>query len=198
MVLAKRSKKSSDTKEAVLSIRIRPKVKYALELLARKQHRAVSAVVETMAIEAITMGLTGNPRNFLGEESEDIYFDVLWAATDVERLSRLVTYAHDLMTYDDTRLWEVVLSLKGNPNVWGELKVERGDGAVPGILRGLEDLSKELPDGWVIHGRYSWEKSLVTILNVGLLNALWDDITALSEGAISMRDLEKIIKEFKA
>ena len=108
---------------------------------------------------------------------------MLWAATEVERLSRLVTYAHDLMTYDDARLWEVVLSLKGNPNVWGELKVDLGDGATPTILRALEDLTKELPDGWAIHGRLSWEKSLVTILNVGLLNAIWNDITALSEGA---------------
>lgn len=196
--MAKRTKKTSDTKEAVLSIRIRPKVKYALELLARKQHRAVSAVVETMAIEAITLGLTGSPRNYFGEESGEIYFDVLWATTEVERLSRLVTYAHDLMTYDDTRLWEVVLSLKANPSVWGGFKVEEGDGGVGYIDHAIRERVKELPDGWVLHGRYSWDKSFVTTLNAGLLHALWNDISALSEGEIAMRDLERKIRDFKA
>lgn len=142
------------------------------------------------------MGLTGSPKNYFGEESEDIYFDVLWAATEVERLSRLVTYAHDLMTYDDSRLWEVVLSLKGNSNVWNSFKADGVKGDVATLNRAIEDQCKELSDGWVLHGRYSWEKGLVTTLNVGLLHALWSDIIALSEGAIAMRDLEKKIREF--
>ena len=192
--MTKRSKKTSDSKEAVLSIRIRPKVKYGLELVARKQHRAVSAVVETIAVREIARSLEKCPVGFFGEEAGDPYFDLLWATTEVERLSRLVTYAPELMTYDDTRLWEVVLSLGANERVWGGFSIDVDHEGLSVLINAVDERTSQLPDGWVVHGLYSWENKFVKTLNAGLLHSIWGDIKALSEDTISRRELEKKIK----
>ncbi|MBY0404184.1 MAG: hypothetical protein K2X66_09815, partial [Cyanobacteria bacterium] len=44
--MAKKASKGSQTKAEALTLRVNPKIKYGLELLARKQHRTLSSVME--------------------------------------------------------------------------------------------------------------------------------------------------------
>lgn len=124
--MAKRANADGPVKGATLNLRIRPKIKYGLELLARRQHRSVAAAVETMAQKAVYAEFNEIPEDIYIPESishkVDQLFDLLWAPTEAGRLARLHEYAPDLMTYDDDRRWEVICGIK---LFWGVYLFER-------------------------------------------------------------------------
>lgn len=94
-----------------LSIRIDPKVRYGLELLARRQRRSVTGVVEWSIVEAF------RNETISDDLGNDVSFEValektLWALNEPERLLRLYFGFQSLMTFDEERMAGVLLASK--------------------------------------------------------------------------------------
>ena len=91
-----------------LSIRIDPKVRYGLELLARDQRRSVTGVVEWSILQAFR-----NETVTIGNKGTFSFEDLLnqvWEVNELERLVRLAFDAPQLMTYEEERMMRVLAS----------------------------------------------------------------------------------------
>ena len=84
---------SAEIKSQTINMRMRQKVKYGLELLARRQHRSVSDVIETLVRQALA-------------DQSNFDLDQLWAETDIERLAKLNEHNPELMSYDEEERWK--------------------------------------------------------------------------------------------
>lgn len=101
-----------DRKTESLSIRIDPRLRYALELLSRHQRRAVTGVVEwiidrTLRDETVT--LNGNDASFADAMRH------LWHPNELNRIVALALHAPELLTYEESRLWRVIYD---SPTFW--------------------------------------------------------------------------------
>ncbi len=101
-------------KTEALSIRIDPRLRYGLELLARKQRRSVTGVVEwaidqVLGNEAADWLINGEPISFMDAVKQ------VWSPNEIERLVLLGSHFPDLMTYEETRLHHVLIH---SPDLW--------------------------------------------------------------------------------
>lgn len=87
----------------VVTARVSPKVKYGLDLLARKHRRSVAQTVE-WAIWGAVMGQAGE----LYGEGVARLIEELWSPSASERLWLLATKHPDYMTYEDELLWRKI------------------------------------------------------------------------------------------
>ncbi len=127
-MVAKKATKGLQTKVESITVRINPKMKYGLELLSRKQHRTISAVVEW----AIDNALRDPKSGFINESAyydrvsgkeSNFLLDVLWHVNEVERFIQLVFREElGLLTYEEEILWETI---KDNAIYW--LVTDRGE-----------------------------------------------------------------------
>ena len=102
------------TKSEALALRLDPKIKYGLELLARKQKRSLTSVVEWIVHEALRTELVVEVRRpatlFSGNVSYEEYFlDDIWDEDPLARLIKLVDFDKSLMTFDEERCWDLIL-----------------------------------------------------------------------------------------
>lgn len=153
-------KKMPDRKTDALSIRIDPRLRFGLELLARKQRRSVTGVVEwsidqALGTEAAEYRSNGEPVTF----TEVV--KAIWNPNEVERLAGLATTFPDLMTYDETRMWAVIQSTMGLwlpsksrtldanivVNQWEKLRPLLVAASEKSVVRGLTD--EELEAGGI-------------------------------------------------
>ncbi len=70
-----------------ITIRIESKLRYGLELLARKQRRTLSSVIECAVARSIIEG--------------GINLSELWDVDEADRLHKLLELQPDLLTYDE-------------------------------------------------------------------------------------------------
>ncbi len=84
------------TKTESLTVRIHPQIKYALELLSRKQHRSLTGVVE--------WGLSKILQNELSNAG--INLEDLYHTQEIERIRRLGDNHHDLLTWEELEVYE--------------------------------------------------------------------------------------------
>lgn len=70
-----------------LTIRIEPRARYGLELLARKQRRTLSSVIEWAILGGIS--------------NDGIDLQSLWDVDEAERLKKLVERHPELINYDE-------------------------------------------------------------------------------------------------
>lgn len=89
------------TKSESLTVRLSPRVKYGLELLARKQHRNLSSVVEWAVMEAIRNKQTG----LLDKDNKLNLLDKLWHIEEMMRMELLKKHNPELLTFEE----EVIL-----------------------------------------------------------------------------------------
>jgi len=95
------------SKTEVIAIRVTPKMRYALELHSRLQHRSVGQAVERALGQFL-----GDPdeglvaENVCGERRSVI--DDVWSASPAVRLIRLATLYPRLLSYEEEVAWEVV------------------------------------------------------------------------------------------
>ncbi|WP_438307615.1 hypothetical protein ACIZ1P_20755 [Pseudomonas guariconensis] len=96
-------------KTETLTLRLDPKMKFAIELLARDQKRTLAGVIEwsiqksLSRTEVITGSETGNLQQLV---------DVVWSPDDLEKTIYLGLYAEHLLSYEEQCVWNV---LKDNP-----------------------------------------------------------------------------------
>lgn len=109
MAIEKKSKKASTS--VTLSLRLDPRSKYLIDLLARQQKRTITGVIE-WAVER-----AGAETTF--DSDHGISFleviDSLWSTDESVRLANLALARPDLLDYDELRIWETI---KASPDLW--------------------------------------------------------------------------------
>lgn len=102
------TKKTPERKTEALSIRIDPRSRYGLELLARLQRRSTTGVVEWVLQEAFKQEVFDNSdMNQSPLHLEDALND-LWQVNEVERLVALAISKPQLLTFEESRVWKVL------------------------------------------------------------------------------------------
>lgn len=95
-------------KTEALSIRIEPRMRYGLEILARLQRRAVTGVVEWSIAQAFQNETTRDSKG--SEVGFERALDRLWSPNEPERILALRFYYPALMTFEEERLAKVLTS----------------------------------------------------------------------------------------
>ncbi|MGY0504291.1 hypothetical protein [Luteimonas sp. e5] len=95
------------SKTDALSIRIDPRMRYGLELLARLQRRSVTGVVEwiiecALRSETIMVHPDGDPVPI------EMAIAQTWSPFPMERVANLGRYFPALLTYDESLYWHVI------------------------------------------------------------------------------------------
>ena len=156
------------TKEHTFSIRMSEKVRYALDLLARRHHSGVSTIVmkslfKTLEEEKLTTR----------EEGEVLsLFDRLWSTEEPKRVVSLAVYAPELLT-DDER--DIIAVIMRSPTLW-----HKGE-ELPSNYQGD-------PDWWA-----TLRGGLVDMHWVGLF---WERIVQAARKEIPEPDFAKLAQEF--
>ena len=118
--MAKRKPAGEQAKGLTLTIRISPKSKFVMELLARKQRRTVSAVIEWLAMQAADEAFSESVEfieNGVTRTVKRSLSDLLWDVDEVHRLINLAGLAPELMTYDEELIWSTI---KNETGFWVE------------------------------------------------------------------------------
>ncbi|MDA0781240.1 MAG: hypothetical protein PQ612_00060 [Rickettsiales bacterium] len=93
------------TKAESITVRLDPKIRYGLELLARKQRRNLSSVVEWALQKAIHDPVDG----LYDEKSDKLNFlNFLWDVEESDRLYQLATCRPELLTFEEEKLVKVI------------------------------------------------------------------------------------------
>ena len=110
MAIEKKSKKN--TTSVNMTLRLDPRSKYLIDLLARQQKRTITGVIEWAVERAGTEAIFDNERgtNFLE------VIDSLWSTDESVRLANLALTRPDLLDYDELRIWETI---RMSPGFWG-------------------------------------------------------------------------------
>jgi len=90
----KNKAKESVNKTEVVTLRLDPRTKFGLELLAKKQYRTLSSVVEWSI------------NNALSTEIPDI--DFIWDVSEVDRFLNMVKRAPTLLNYEEQLVLKVI------------------------------------------------------------------------------------------
>lgn len=118
--MANKVGRPSSGKGKLLTIRLTPKMRYAVELIARIQRRnSITAVVEfalDRLVQDNTTGLIDGSGNFL--------LDLIYDEDEVRCFVNLGLYRPDLLTYDEELTWRAIES---NKKYWRGAKVPAYD-----------------------------------------------------------------------
>ena len=94
-----------------VSLRIDPKTKYLIDLLARDQKRTITGVIEWAIERAAAQERFDNNSNTFYDE----VIDDLWSTDESIRLITLALSKPSLLDYDQTRIWETI---QASPDFW--------------------------------------------------------------------------------
>lgn len=116
----KKNKSRGESKGAVISFRLTPRDKYAIELIARRDRKSASAVIEQAIAQFIDADeISKRPRTpevfnddkgrtFDIELLEQSLLDKLWSPYPWRRLRKLSKFAPELMNADECLIWECI------------------------------------------------------------------------------------------
>lgn len=97
-----------------VSLRLDPKTKYLIDLLAREQKRTLTGVVEWALERAAEQERFDLSTGYDGPSFRDM-IDVLWSTDEAVRLIALAFNKPSLMDYDEMRVWETI---KSSSDLW--------------------------------------------------------------------------------
>lgn len=103
----KRTAKKAATSTVSVSLRIDPRTKYLVDLLARDQKRTITGVIE-WAIERSADQYGFGNGGFGHEPSFLDMLNQLWSTDEALRVVRLALARPDLLDYDELRVWETI------------------------------------------------------------------------------------------
>jgi hypothetical protein len=164
------SKTEKPTKTETLAIRLDPKVKYGLEILAREQRRSITSLVEWVINDALRTHLrisysTDKIQTEGGgtyrRSYDEFVLDYLWDSDEVIRLIKLADYNPDLLTYEENKVWNLI---QENAFYWVGKLDEKKD-------------------------RFIWDTSDISSLRIQIVQAHFQE---LKEVANSQKDMEQI------
>jgi len=112
--LAPKKKSGFVAKGESLTVRLEPKLKWGIELLARKHRRNMSSVLEWIIINAIN----GNEGlNVVQNSTTTSLLDLAWDTDEADRIVKLAIYYPTLLTYEEEVVWKLI---KENGYFWSE------------------------------------------------------------------------------
>ena len=97
--MAKKAPPNTQTKVETLTIRVSPKMKFGLELLARKQHRNLTSVADWALYKALKDPVEGLSEGLLEE---------VWDPYEPDRLVKLALKCPELLTYEEELIWRII------------------------------------------------------------------------------------------
>ncbi len=119
-MVAKKKGGGNLSRSQVVTVRLDPKLKFALELAARKQRRTISSFIEWAVEDAITKVQITENINIA-----DLMIQV-WDVEDADRFVKLALNFPELLTYEEEKLWKVITDFK--PFWQGEYGAEKYGG----------------------------------------------------------------------
>jgi hypothetical protein len=96
-IKSQKAKSNTSDKSASITVRLDPKLKYGLEILARKQYRNLSSLVEWALNKALSDYNEGLP---------DLVS--IWDVYEADRLVKLALYKPELLNFDEQKLWKLI------------------------------------------------------------------------------------------
>lgn len=105
-------------KTETLTLRLDPKIKYTIELMARVKRQSITSVIEA-AIEGTAFDLD-TPVVVAGKRelwSLSMAVSEYWSTDIVARFINLCAFMPELLTYEEQRIWETI---KTTPQFWDE------------------------------------------------------------------------------
>lgn len=123
-------------KTSVITVRLSPKHRYALDVLARMQRQTVSTVIEGLIRKEVGAALTsldGGPvkdkdadrfaRALLaGNTDAGSVLNMTWDPRECDRFVNIATYTPGLMTEDEELIWRLI---RETPAFWKDGEVQR-------------------------------------------------------------------------
>lgn len=114
--------KKSEQPSVNVSLRIDPKIKFAIELLAREQKRSITGVVEWAVMQALKGQQVKTPAG--NEISMLELMDLTWSPDEAERVTMLGIFSPHTLNHEESCIWTIIRSsgifLKGmNPDSRG-------------------------------------------------------------------------------
>lgn len=121
-----RPRKTPDQSATIsVSLRIDPKVKYAIDLLAREQKRTITGVVEWAVMQAVR---AHKMPGYVGKDDEDLslydFLEMAWSPIESHRIVALGSYMESLLTFEESCLYKVVKSI---PEMYQEVNYDPKD-----------------------------------------------------------------------
>lgn len=101
--MARRSASGTQAKAESITVRLDPKIRYGLELLARKQRRNLSSVVEWALHKAML-----DQENGIIEKSENGLLYQLWDIEESDRFILMALIRPDLLTFEEEHLFKLI------------------------------------------------------------------------------------------
>lgn len=130
--------RSANPKSVLLAVRVTPRTRFGLDLIARRSGRTVSQVIThavEQTIESANQGLVAIPT---GEHAPVKVVDRVWSPHEYERVVRLGLWFPGLLNEEQQYLWRVV---RETPMYWRHGKCPRRPTAG-------EIHWEQLADGW--------------------------------------------------
>lgn len=110
----KRQQAKTGSTSVSVSMRLEPKTKYLIDLLAREQKRTITGVIEWALERAAEQERFDASEGYGGPSFRDM-LDVLWSTDEAMRLIALAFNKPALLDYDEMRIWETI---KASPDLW--------------------------------------------------------------------------------
>ncbi len=107
----KQTKKASKLgRTQVVTIRLDPKLRYLVELAARKHRRTVSSFLEWAAEQSLSRVLLHEGTGYNGDEDVSVadMAGKLWDVDEAERLVRLALLYPELLTHEEQLIWKAI------------------------------------------------------------------------------------------
>lgn len=98
------------SRSEIVQVRLDPKLKFAAELAAKIQRRTLSSFIEWCVSEnSLKVEIDPSKNKSVFDALEDV-----WAPTEVVRFLKLATQYPGLLTYDEERLFELIVRHEGS------------------------------------------------------------------------------------
>ncbi len=97
----------------VATLRLDPKLRYFIELAARKQRRTISSYLEWAAeqsLDRIRLTDSAGSASSLADETEQ-----LWDVDEIERFVKLASRYPELLNHHEQMLWKLI---REDPHLW--------------------------------------------------------------------------------
>ena len=107
-IMARKKIQHNQTKAESITVRLDPKIRYGLELLARKQRRNLSSVVEWALQKAINEPEDGLIETNLNTGIKYNLLYELWDVEESDRLLKMAMWKHELRTFEEERLSKLI------------------------------------------------------------------------------------------
>lgn len=100
--------KKSEQPTVNVSLRIDPKIKFAIDLLSREQKRSITGVIEWAVMQALKSQMVATPK---GDEISMFQLtEWAWSPDEAERVTLLGIVAPHILSHEESCIWTVIKS----------------------------------------------------------------------------------------